>query len=162
MILLLATYGLRGIEVIRLNLNDIDWRKNLLHVRARKAGNNTVYPLASSVAHAVIDYLKRARPHCDDRRVFLSVKAPYRPLVYTWSLGDKIRQYMRKAGVNVPRPGTHTFRYSCAQSLLIKDTPLKIISDYIGHSHPETTQQYLKIAVNDLREVALAGEEVVL
>jgi site-specific recombinase XerD len=86
----------------------------------------------------------------------------YRPLIYTWAIGDKIRQYMVKAGVDIPRPGTHTFRYSCAQSLLIQGTPLKIISDYIGHSHPETTQQYLKIAVDDLRGVALAGEEVVL
>jgi integrase len=162
MILLLTTYGLRGIEVIRLNLDDIDWRKNLLHIRARKAGNNTVYPLASSVAYSIIEYLRRARPNCDDRSVFLSVKAPYRPLVYSQGLGYKIRKYMRNAGVNVPRPGSHTFRYSCAQSLLTKGTPLKIISDYIGHSHPETTQQYLKIAVDDLRVVALAGEEVVL
>jgi integrase/recombinase XerD len=160
MVLLLITYGLRGGEVIRLRLDDIDWRQDLLHIRARKAGNNTVYPLASSVAHTTIQYLRRARPHSEDRHVFLSVKAPYRPLAYTWALGDKVRQYMRRAGINVPRPGTHTFRYSCAQSLLGSGTPLKAISDYLGHRQPETTQQYLKIAVDDLRDVALPGEEV--
>ena len=161
-ILLLITYGLRGIEVIRLRLDDIDWRKNLLHITARKAGNNTVYPLAPSVAHAIIQYLRRARPRSDDRHVFLSVKAPYGPFAYTWGLGDKVRQYMRRAGIDVPRPGTHTFRYSCAQSLLSSGTPLKVISDYIGHRQPETTQQYLKIAVDDLRDVALGGGGVVL
>jgi len=162
MILLLITYGLRGIEVIRLSLDDIDWRKNLLHINVRKAGNNTVYPLTTSAADAIIQYVRRARPHSYDRHVFLSVKAPYRPFAYTWGLGDKVRQYMRMAGINVPRPGTHTFRYSCAQSLLTQGTPLKVISDYLGHTQPETTQQYLKVAVDDLRGVALAGEEVML
>ena len=163
MILLLATYGLRGIEVIRLNLNDLDWRRNLLHINVRKAGNNTVYPLAPSVADAIIQYLKKARPRSNNRRVFLSLKAPYRPIAYTWALGDKVRQYMKRAGVEITRPGTHTFRYSCAQLLLVKGTPLKVIGDYIGHAHPETTQLYLKIAVDDLRDVALGdGEEVIL
>jgi integrase/recombinase XerD len=162
MILLLITYGLRGGEVIRLSLDDINWREKLLLIKARKAGNNTVYPLAPSVAHALIRYLRRVRPRSADRHVFLSVKVPHRPLVYTWGLGNRVRQYMRRAGVDVPRPGTHTFRYSCAQLLLATGTPLKVISDYIGHSHPETTQQYLKIAVDDLRNVALTGAEVVL
>lgn len=163
MTLLLATYGLRGIEVIRLHLDDIDWRNNLIHIKARKAGNNTVYPLASSVANAIIQYLKKARPHSNDRHIFLSVKAPYRPLAYTWALGDKIRQYMKMAGVKVTRPGTHTFRYSCAQLLLKQGIPLKVISDYLGHTQPETTRQYIKIAIEDLREVACGdGEEVIL
>ena len=163
MILLLITYGLRGIEVIRLRLEDIDWRKNLLRIGARKAGNNTVYPLAPSVAKAIIQYLKNARPHSDDRHIFLAVKAPYRPLAYTWALGDKIRQYMRKADIKISRPGAHTFRYSCAQALLKQGTPLKVISDYLGHTEPGTTQQYIKIAIEDLRAVALGdGEEVAL
>ena len=163
MILLLITYGLRGIEVIRLQLEDIDWRKNLLWIGPRKAGNNTVYPLAPSVAKAIIQYLKNARPHSDDRHIFLAVKAPYRPLAYTWALGDKIRQYMRKADIKISRPGAHTFRYSCAQALLKQGTPLKVISDYLGHTEPGTTQQYIKIAIEDLRAVALGdGEEVAL
>lgn len=41
MVLLLATYGLRGIEVIRLRLDDIDWRGQRLYIRQRKAGNHT-------------------------------------------------------------------------------------------------------------------------
>ena len=45
MLILLATYGLRGREVIRLNLADIDWRHNRLRIGARKAGNISFYPL---------------------------------------------------------------------------------------------------------------------
>lgn len=163
MAILLATYGLRGIEVIRLCLDDIDWRSNLIHIKARKAGNNSVYPLSSDVTDAMLQYLKHARPQSDNRQIFLAIKAPYSPLVYTAALGIKLRMYMMAAGIKIARPGTHTFRYSCAQSLLKQNTPLKVISDYLGHMQPGTTQQYLKIAVDDLRGVACGdGEEVIL
>ena len=163
MIILLATYGLRGIEVIRLRLEDIDWRKNLICIRGRKARNNTVYPLTSAVAQALVQYLKEARPAVNARHVFVAVKAPYRPLVDPCPLSVKIQKYVKSAGIKVDHPGTHTFRYSCAQMLLEQGSPLKVISDYLGHMRPETTRQYLKIAIEDLREVACGdGEEVVL
>ena len=161
MMLMLVTYGLRGIEVIRLQLDDIDWHNNTLCIRTRKAGNNTVYPLALSVGEAILDYLQKDRPKSNDRHVFLSVKAPYQPLVYTYSIGYQIRKYMALAGIKVDRPGTHTFRYSCAQKLLEHGMPLKTIGDYLGHRLPATTQGYTKIAINQLREVALGyGEEL--
>jgi integrase len=163
MIILMATYGLRGIEVIRLCLDDIDWRKCLICIKGRKAHNNTVYPLTSTVAQSLIQYLKEARASSSARQVFLTVKAPYKPLNCPNPLSVKVREYMKKAGVKVKHPGTHTFRYSCAQLLLKKGTALKVISDYLGHTRPETTRQYIKIAIDDLREVACGdGEEVLL
>src|SRR5208282_3594090 len=77
MLLLLAVYGLRGIEVIRLRLDDIDWRKQVLSVRARKAGNHTAYPLAVSVGEAIVSYLQNGRPQSTHREVFLSTVAPF-------------------------------------------------------------------------------------
>ena len=74
-----------------------------------------------------------------------------------------VRKYIKKARIEITRPGTHTFRYSCAQTLLNQKTPLKVISDYLGHMQPDTTQMYLKISLEDLREVACGvGEEVIL
>lgn len=163
MIILLATYGLRGIEVIRLCLDDIDWRKNLICIKGRKARNNTIYPLTPTVIQSLIQYLKEARPPSSARQVFITVKAPYNPLADPAPLSIKVRKYMQKADVKVDHSGTHTFRYSCAQMLLKNGTALKVISDYLGHIKPETTKQYIKIAIDDLREVACGdGEEVVL
>jgi site-specific recombinase XerD len=62
MLLLLAVYGLRGIEVRRLRLDDIDWRRRRLHIRCRKAGNGTTYPLGAAVGEAIVDYLRNDRP----------------------------------------------------------------------------------------------------
>jgi site-specific recombinase XerD len=159
---LLVTYGLRGIEVIRLRLEDIDWRNEALHIRSRKAGNNTTYPLASWVGEAILAYLEDGRPKSPYRELFLSVKAPFRPLVYTAALGIMVRKHMALVDVQVDRPGTHTFRYSCAQRLLDQDFPLKSIGDYLGHRVPDTTLGYTKMAIKQLREVALGDGEDLL
>jgi site-specific recombinase XerD len=38
--------------------------------------------------------------------------------------------------------------------LLDAGTSLKAIGDYLGHTHPDSTQRYTKIAIEQLREVA--------
>ncbi len=66
-----------------------------------------------------------------------------------------------KAGIQVPRPGSHTLRHSCVQRLVDADFPLKTIGDFVGHRFPKTTEIYTKVAVESLREIALGdGEEV--
>jgi integrase len=161
MAILLAVYGLRGGEVICLCLNDIDWRNQKLHIRHRKAGNATVYPLAVSVGEAILAYLKDGRPASQHRQVFLSTILPYGPVGWTATLGCAIRQAMAKAGIRVDRPGTHTLRYSCAQKLFDQGMPMKTIGDYLGHQHPSSTQRYTKIALEQLRTVAIGdGEEL--
>jgi integrase len=161
-LLLLSTYGLRGIEVIRLRLEDIDWRNERIRIRARKAGNETVYPLAPSVGRAVLAYLKRGRPVSPDREIFVSEAAPFRALRRTSALGCVARKHFAKAGIHVERPGAHTFRYSCAQALLEDQTPLKTIADFLGHRDPSSTHRYTMIALDDLRGVAMGDGEDLL
>lgn len=161
-LLLLPTYGLRGIEVVRLRLDDIDWRAEKLHIRRRKAGNATTYPLSPTVGEAILAYLERGRPESTSRRVFLTHAAPYGPLKRTASIRHIVLRHLDRAGVRVERPGTHTFRYSCAQSLLQKGFPVKTIGDYLGHRDVGTTRGYTRIAIKELREVALGdGEDLV-
>jgi integrase len=161
-LLLLAVYGLRGIEVRRLRLDDIDWRQRQLHIRRRKAGNSTTYPLDLAVGEAIVAYLRNDRPVSPHREVFLSSMPPFPPLRTTASLSRFVRASMAKAGVSVGRPGTHTFRYSCAQRLLEREVPLKAIGDFLGHHDPSSTQHYMKIALGQLRDVAQGDGEDLL
>ena len=159
MLLLSVVYGLRGIEVTRLKLDDIDWRRQQLHIRRRKAGNSTVYPLTVAVGEAIMAYLRDARPQSRYREVFLSSRSPILPLKTTSALGRPLRAFIAKSGVHVDRPGTHTFRYSCAQRLMDRGMPLKVVGDFLGHRDPGSTQRYTKIAIDQLRQVAL-GEDL--
>ena len=162
MVLLLAVYGLRAGEVVRLRLEAIDWRQQQLHIRQRKAGNTTVYPLDPAVAEAILSYLKQDRPASKHREIFLSSHPPFGPFTTSGALYYQARRHIAKAGIQVERPGTHVFRYSCAQRLFEQGMPLKTIADFLGHGDLESTRRYTKIAFEQLREVALGDGEAVL
>jgi len=157
---MLATYGLRACEVASLKLDDIDWRNDRIKIRERKAGNTTTYPLATAVGAALIDYIKNARPATTNRHVFFRTLAPFEP-IGSAAITGRATLYIRKAGIQVPRPGSHTLRHSCVQRLVDANFSLKHIGDYVGHRNASSTQIYAKIAVERLRTVALGdGEEV--
>ncbi len=161
MLLLLSTYGLRGCEVAALTLDDLDWRNDRLKIRDRKAGNTTTYPLSAAVGAAIIDYVKNARAATADRHVFLRTCAPLVP-IGSAAVTARATHFIQKAGIQVPRPGSHTLRHSCVQRLLNAHFSLKHIGNYIGHRNASSTQIYGKIAIEQLREMALGDGEDVL
>jgi integrase/recombinase XerD len=160
-LLLLVTYGLRGREVAALTLDDIDWKRERLKVPERKAGHSTAFPLSASVGEALVDYLRNARPETDSRRVFFRAIAPVEPFSPA-AVSARARHYLIKAGIEVPRPGSHTLRHTCVQRLVDADFALKTIGDFIGHRSSRSTEIYAKVAVEQLREVALGDGEAVL
>jgi integrase/recombinase XerD len=160
-LLLLVTYGLRGYEVAALALDDIDWRNDRLRIPQRKAGHSTAYPLSSVVGEAIIDYLRNGRPETKHRRIFLRSMAPIAPISPA-AVSCCAGSSLRRAGVQVPRPGSHTLRHTCVQRLVDAEFSLKTIGDYVGHRSPSSTQIYSKVAIEALRRVAMGdGEEVV-
>jgi len=159
-LLLLAMYGLRAREIVAMTLDDIDWRNERLKVPERKAGHSTAYPLSPIIGEAILDYLKYGRPQTNDRHLFFRVQAPLAPITGA-AVSCRCSHYLRRAGVQVARPGSHTLRHSCVQRLVNANFSLKSIGDYVGHRDPASTQIYGKVAVEALREVAMGdGEEV--
>ncbi len=159
-LLLLVTYGLRAREVAALTLDDIDWKNDRLKIPDRKADHSTVYPLSPIVGQAILDYMKSARPETTDRHIFFRTMAPRTPLTYQ-AISATASHYLRKAGIAVSRPGSHTLRHTCVQRLVEADFSLKLIGDYVGHRVPASTQIYSKVNIEALREVACGdGEEV--
>jgi site-specific recombinase XerD len=159
-LLLLVTYGLRSRDVAALTLEDLDWEQERLRVPERKAGHSTAYPLSPIVGEAILDYLKNGRPKTTDRHVFFRGYAPAGPMGAP-AVSARAARYLRRTGVTVPRPGSHTLRHTCVQRLVDAHFSLKAIGDYVGHSSPDSTKIYSKVDVEALREVALGqGEEV--
>jgi integrase/recombinase XerD len=161
MLLLLSTYGLRGVEAVQVRLDDVEWRAGKIHVRARKGGRHSVYPLTPTVANALIAYLKDGRPGSSHREIFLTQYAPFRPM-QTVAVRHVLKKYLKAAGCDAQGVGAHTLRYSCAQRLFESDFSIKVIGDYLGHRHLGTTQRYIKIDLKNLRSVAINDGEVML
>jgi integrase len=160
-LLLLVTYGLRGREVAGLTLDDLDWPQDRLRVPERKAGHSTAYPLSPVVGEGIVDYLKHGRPPTKDRALFIRALAPYQPCGAA-CISNRASYYLAKAGIAVPRPGSHTLRHSCVQRLVDAKFSLKTIGDYVGHASPNSTRIYAKVDVESLRELALGQGEAVL
>ena len=155
-LMLLATYGLRAAEIVRLRLEDIDWRRDLLRVRHAKTGAYSELPLLREVGEAVLRYLQKARPRSVDRAVFLRHYAPHRSFKEGSILNCVTSARLKAAGITPRgRKGPHAFRHARAVSLLRSGVPLKVIGDFLGHTSAEAVGVYLKLATEDLRKVGL-------
>jgi len=154
-LLLIATYGLRISEIVTLSLDDISWRDRRIRVPRPKVGNSLDFPLTDEIATALLDYLRNSRPKSQCRRLFLRVRIPIGPLESS-AITDVFEAWAMKARIALPgHGGPHCLRHSLAMHLLRKKTPLKIISDILGHRSAESTGIYLRLEVEDLRDVAL-------
>ena len=153
---LLYTYGVRGGQVRALRYEDIDWAHNRILFRASKHGKDSLLPLTAQVGESLLEYLKRARPACQDLHVFLTCRAPYHALVSSNSLSAMVERYLRKADIQVSSKGAHAFRHGFATRMLQEGHSLKAIADVLGHRHLATTFIYTKVDFNSLKQVGLA------
>lgn len=154
MILLIVTYGLRSGEVAALTLDDINWRARRLDIPCTKTQSGHVLPLTEEVGDALAAYLRDARPRLAYRQVFLRVRSPAGPVERT-VLGKMLKEAAHRSALPRPWPSPHCLRHSLAVHLLREGIPLKAIGDLLGHRSAEATCVYLRLHIEDLREVAL-------
>jgi integrase/recombinase XerD len=151
---LAAAYGLRCAELVRLTLDDIDWRGRTLQVAERKNRHPIQLPLTDEAANILVEYLRKARPQTTQRQLFLRMRAPTGPLKPT-AVHDVLDHRIKLSGLEVPQRGSHVLRHSFALNLLRQGIGMKTIGDALGHRDIESTFVYLRLDVDDLREVAL-------
>jgi len=154
LVTLVAMYGLRAAEVVNLRLDDIDWRGGVIHVRQTKTRRVLDLPLLLPVRDALVAYLREARPEPAERRIFAKCHAPRGPISRAVLYGV-VRKTLKVAGIEAAHYGPHALRHARATSLIRTGESLKVIGDLLGHRVPEATMVYCKVAVEDLRAVAL-------
>lgn len=158
MLLLIATYGMRGCEVRALRLDSIDWSSDELTIFSPKTGRSRKLPLLRPVGEAILEYLREERPASRHREIFLSSRPPHGPLQS--KLNEWLARLFEAAGIQATRRSAHTLRHSLALQMLRGGETLKGIGDVLGHRSPESTFIYTKVHIEDLRIVALDPEVV--
>ena len=116
-LLLLARLGLRAGEVVRLNLDDIDWENARITV-CGKGEKWAQLPLPADVARAMARYLRRDRPRCACRRVFIRDYAPIGGFNGSGAVASIVKRALTRAGVASARKGAHLLRHSLATDML--------------------------------------------
>ena len=154
MFTLMASYGLRACDVVALKLDDIKWRSGYIRIHQTKTSNPLELPLIDEVSSSIYDYLQTVPRYGSYRQIFLRLKAPGGILKSTGVI-EAFQAWSRKSGLNIPFKGTHWLRHSYALHLCRCGLPLKTIGDILGHRSPESTGIYIRLATEDLREVAL-------
>jgi integrase/recombinase XerD len=151
---LAACYGLRSGELVRLTLDDIDWRSGTLTVRQTKTKQTLMLPLSEEGRAVLARYLSTGRPRSARRELFLRRRAPAGPLAAT-AVHDILERRVSLSGLPLPPFGTHALRHSFAVHLLRQGVPLPAIGATLGHRDGESTAIYLRLALDDLRVVGL-------
>lgn len=154
-LLLLARLGLRAGEVLGLTLEDIDWDSGTITIPVTKNRRGARLPMPSDAGKAIAEYLRRDRPRCDCRRVFLRVNAPRAGLSSSPVISMIAAKALRRAGVQSARTGAHLFRHSFATTMLGRGASLQEIGQLLRHNNPKTTAIYAKVDVEVLRSIAL-------
>jgi site-specific recombinase XerD len=132
--------GLRSAEAVGLDLGDVDFEQELVHIRRGKGGKERVVPLGEEAALWLGRYLRDGRPALAkgaNDALFLSVR------------GRRLdTSTLRRI---VPHP--HRLRHAFATHLLDGGADLRTIQELLGHSSLSTTQIYSHVDPRHLRRV---------
>jgi site-specific recombinase XerD len=158
-LLMLSRLGVRACEVAQIELADIDWRAGALIVRG-KADRQERLPLPIDVGDAVVAYLRHGRPASRDRHLFLTSRAPFRPLTGgAGAIGQVVRSAGERAGFGPV--AVHSLRHTVATNALRAGAPLEEIASLLRHRRHATTVIYAKVDWERLRELARPWPESV-
>jgi site-specific recombinase XerD len=146
-LLLMSRLGLRACEVVRLDLDDVQWARGEMMVRG-KGGREDNLPLPWDVGKAMADYLRQARPSTTCRALFVTATAPHRKLT-----SHGIQAIVQRAGrrIGLASLGSHRLRHTAATRMLGRGASLPEIAQVLGHRSLETTAIYAKVDRDALR-----------
>ena len=136
---LVYSAGLRSQEAVDLDLADVDFEQEHVHVRG-KGGKERVVPLGEEAAYVVASYVREARPELArgaENALFLSARG-------------------RRLNTSTLRrllPHPHRLRHAFATHLLEGGADLRTIQELLGHSSLSTTQMYSHVDARRLRKV---------
>jgi site-specific recombinase XerD len=151
MLALLARLGLRAAEVAALSLDDMRWRAGEVVVRGKGRREDRL-PLPADVGDSVTRYLREARPRAASRNLFLTVRAPHRPL-WSTSVSQVVWRQSLRAGLAPMR--AHRLRHALATDLLDRGVRLPEIAQVLRQRDLATTAVYAKVDHTTLRQLAL-------
>ncbi len=136
---LLYSAGLRSAEAVSLDLADVDFEREVVHVRG-KGGKERVLPLGEEAAHRLAVYLRDGRPTLAtgaNDAVFLSAR------------GRRLETSTVRRLLRHP----HRLRHAFATHLLEGGADLRVIQELLGHASLSTTQIYSHVDARRLKRV---------
>lgn len=135
--------GIRGCDIAHLKISDINFKTKTVCFVQDKTDVEVRLAMPVSVGNAVFRYLKSGRPKgCPSALLFVSLKAPYKPLTRNICYGALKRILPQRA---VPGSGFHVTRKTFATHKLRKGISPERISSAMGQRSVESLTPYLSL-----------------
>ena len=144
---LMYSSGLRVGEVVRLNIEDIDFEGRMVLIRLSKWGKDRVVPISERARNFVNKYLA-TRP---EKRgpVFLGRNGR----LGAGAINLRLKKYLCELGLFKTGLSCHSIRHSVATHLLSHGADLRYVQELLGHDSIETTVGYTFELYDNLRRI---------
>ncbi len=143
---ILASTGMRVGELVKLNINDIDFENRECVVFGKGNKERPVYFDARTKIH-LKNYLNSRTD--GNPALFVSLDAPYDRLKIS-GVEIRLRQLGRRLGIQKVHP--HKFRRTVATKAIDKGMPIEQVQSLLGHSQIDTTMHYAMVNQNNVKE----------
>lgn len=151
MLELLYATGIRVSELIHLKHENVNMKMS--YIKCSERNKERIIPFGNTAKQAMALYLEHGRKEltkekeCEEFFVNCSGKAMSRQGF--WKV---LKSYAKEAGIDVDIT-PQTLRHSFATHLIQNGADLKSVQEMLGHADISTTQVYLNMSINKMREV---------
>jgi integrase/recombinase XerC len=149
----LYSTGMRVSELVALNMDDVDFLGEVIHVRG-KGKKERICPIGLTALQSIQHYLefrnrRLANDPGFDSKVLFANKHGKR--MSARSVRRKMDKYLIEAGLD-PSISPHTLRHSFATHMLNNGADLRSVQELLGHQSLSTTQIYTHITTSRMQE----------
>ena len=148
MVMLGLRMGIRGVDILKLQVNDFDWKNKTVSFVQQKTGKAITLPVPTDVGNSVYKYIMNGRPEAaatGSGYIFIRHQAPYIPLKVTTACRGALKRILAEYGFELSAgQGFHMTRKTFATRMLRAGSKLDDISSALGHARPETAEVYLE------------------
>lgn len=145
MIDLFYTTGMRVLELVNLNIDDVDFQEGICIVYGKGAKERRVYFDAETKIH-LQNYITSRVDNND--ALFVSLLKPHRRIKIN-GVEIRIRELGRRLGINEVFP--HKFRRTMATKAIDKGMPIEQVKKLLGHKQIDTTMGYAMVNQTNVR-----------
>ena len=143
----LYSTGIRVSELTGLNLDDVDFRSELIKVRG-KGRKERLVPVGRLALKILQEYLLK-REGRSSKAVFIN---KHGTRLSNRSVERLVKKYVLASGIS-KKVTPHTFRHSCATHLLDRGADLRSVQEILGHASLSTTQIYTHVTAEKLKKI---------